>query len=311
MRNFDVNKVYLIDKKPAIYLYNYKAKEYDNIERYIFEYPNEKRKGIELDNEKVNDIIEYVDKKTGKIIIDSISFYNKIIIKQYRNKSSKIFSEYIDRFTDYDPDVRDDNNNIIPLEIPYRQIRKEINKDNYHLCTNATFTHDISIDYLEYDPSLNQWSLFNESEFNKFWDSIVPAFDDEFISPSGSCYKVINNIVYRKSDHWGYGIASCNWGLNRLTYPENYKSTLKSIAHCKISDFRINEDCNGRLIVTVNPEYIKYLKIHIERQNGIYKEFIKFVENNYIFKKNTVDMFEKFKNTDPCLRSKQRLSRII
>lgn len=41
----------------------------------------------------------------------------------------------------------------------------------------------------------------------------IAAINPDYVSDSGSRYWYTDNGVYRESDHWGKGVASCDWYL--------------------------------------------------------------------------------------------------
>lgn len=53
--------------------------------------------------------------------------------------------------------------------------------------------------------------FFNTSA--RFVEADTPDRDPDYESASGSRYWYTNDGVYRRSDHWGTGIASCSWQL--------------------------------------------------------------------------------------------------
>lgn len=65
--------------------------------------------------------------------------------------------------------------------------------------------------------------MFNE---NNFFESTAANFvscekpnrEADYISASGSAYWYTENGVVRGSNHWGEGVASCNWFLNGGAY---------------------------------------------------------------------------------------------
>lgn len=62
---------------------------------------------------------------------------------------------------------------------------KEVTEKDYFIATTGTF------------------QLSNKHEYNA-----IEA--DEYVSESGSRYKVQGEYLYRRSDHWG-GVATCLW----------------------------------------------------------------------------------------------------
>lgn len=96
---------------------------------------------------------------------------------------------------------------------------------------------------------------FNENNFFGGTTAVFtlceqPQSEPDFVSGSGSAYWYINGGVVRRADHWGYGIASCNWYLRELDM-SFYSSADLSVmldtfgeldvcAFCKFDSFRDN-----------------------------------------------------------------------
>jgi hypothetical protein len=113
---------------------------------------------------------------------------------------------------------------------------REITSDNFYLNTVAT------------------WSPVPESQ-DPFKDmTTIGEFQDKsnFLSPNGSAYIYTDQGVYRNSDHWGDGIASCDWYLpsfnGRLIKEKQFGKKLykgkPTTAFCKWKDFFPREDFN-------------------------------------------------------------------
>lgn len=88
--------------------------------------------------------------------------------------------------------------------------------------------------------------------FKDVTNSFENKFKADFISDSGSEYMYKDNGVYRKSDHWGWGIASCDWELdsgnygmehlyanNKELYLKVKKEKGEKIGFCKWDDFKL------------------------------------------------------------------------
>lgn len=88
----------------------------------------------------------------------------------------------------------------------------KFNKSNFFYSTNATFI-----------------------EQNK----VIKDFD--YKSNSGSKYKYTKDGVYRYSNHWGFGVATCNWLLNTGNYGlNNERFSPYKLGFCKWSNFSLN-----------------------------------------------------------------------
>ena len=65
---------------------------------------------------------------------------------------------------------------------------------------------------------INKDNFFESTACN--WKEVeTPAnFEADYISPSGSKYMYTEEGVYRVSDHWNCGVATCSWLLDGLCY---------------------------------------------------------------------------------------------
>lgn len=57
--------------------------------------------------------------------------------------------------------------------------------------------------------------------------------EPSYPSRRGSLYWYTNSGVYRKSDHWGYGIGTCDWLLDG----QSYDGIISRIGYCRWDDF--------------------------------------------------------------------------
>lgn len=72
-----------------------------------------------------------------------------------------------------------------------------------------------------------------------FWsESSEPERRPDYTSESGSKYWYTSLGVYRKSDHWGVGVSSCNWLIKDDGYYDLEIYENEIIAFCKWSDFK-------------------------------------------------------------------------
>lgn len=85
----------------------------------------------------------------------------------------------------------------------------KINKNNFFDFTTVNFTE---VEFLPKDAKLS------------------------FVSKSDSAYWYNQEGVYRESDHWGCGIATCNWFLNNRI--ENCGSYYPVIGFARWEDFK-------------------------------------------------------------------------
>ena len=64
---------------------------------------------------------------------------------------------------------------------------------------------------------MNRDTFYKET-FADFSKCVRPQSEPDYISNSGSAYWYSDGGVIRESDHWGYGVASCDWLLDGLGY---------------------------------------------------------------------------------------------
>lgn len=102
-------------------------------------------------------------------------------------------------------------------------------------------------------------------EAGNFFENTAAVFDlcekpnrePDYISASGSAYWYVDGGVVRCSDHWGWGVASCNWYLreldmswgsvaNFITLDINFGAEEVS-AFCKFDDFEFVSDAFSKL----------------------------------------------------------------
>lgn len=98
---------------------------------------------------------------------------------------------------------------------------------------------------------------FNE---NNFFDATAAVFSicatpdrtPDYVSVSGSAYWYENGGVVRNSDHWGYGVASCNWWVREMDMIHHESADAFALldafgadrvsAFCDFADFRDVDD---------------------------------------------------------------------
>ena len=110
-----------------------------------------------------------------------------------------------------------------------------ITSANYHLATTAI------------------WTIVSEVPANAIEGHCSLAEGGR----SNSCYWITDAGVYRASDHWGFGIASCAWHLNvavkgtttRKVEGDLIKTASIVLAFCAWEDFYAQED--SRKVATV------------------------------------------------------------
>lgn len=61
--------------------------------------------------------------------------------------------------------------------------------------------------------SLANWHSIEQVEF----DSLQLQGTHHHVSESGSVYFVVNDVVYRRSDHWNAAVAGCAWFIDGKT----------------------------------------------------------------------------------------------
>jgi hypothetical protein len=99
--------------------------------------------------------------------------------------------------------------------------------------TNNFGTFDIvQLVFTDVNPAgIADQSNFHECTLCNFKEVVGVDFKADFVSDSGSAYMYTDEGVYRQSDHWGYGIASCSWILDG-----NVQTGMK-VGFAKWSDF--------------------------------------------------------------------------
>lgn len=136
------------------------------------------------------------------------------------------------------------------------------------------------------------------SEMNYFENTLVmytetkkPKGDPDFESDSGSRYWYSKEGIVRGSDHWGNGVANCDWALKRkngkIIYGVSYKSpkTFKD----RLYGFAKWEDYlfKARLIEVNNKEVVTSFK------NTIGRDLIKVDGKKY--ERKVIETFEEYK----------------
>lgn len=99
--------------------------------------------------------------------------------------------------------------------------------------TNNFGTFDIvQLDFSDVKPAGTvDVTNFHECTLCDFTEVKGVDFKADFVSGSGSAYMYTDEGVYRQSDHWGYGIATCSWILDG-----NVQTGMK-VGFAKWSDF--------------------------------------------------------------------------
>jgi hypothetical protein len=112
----------------------------------------------------------------------------------------------------------------------------------------------------EYEENIdNTWDSLENAKFahinsvitrDNFYDSTAcdwkevkshPEGKPDYESDSGSKYWYTDNGVYRESDHWGFGVGSCDWTLNEnpeLSWRDNEKVR---VGYADFKDFKNTE----------------------------------------------------------------------
>jgi len=101
---------------------------------------------------------------------------------------------------------------------------------------------------------------FFENTITKFEECDRPKRKEDFKSDSGSRYWYSKKGVIRGSDHWGNGVANCDWALHlkngKTTYGVSFKAPKQfpeeTFGFCKWEDFVYK----AKLIEIDNQEYV-------------------------------------------------------
>jgi hypothetical protein len=137
----------------------------------------------------------------------------------------------------------------------------------------ATDLSNITLDNYFYDTFAN---------FTRIYKRELPKREPDYISDSGSEYWYEGNTVYRRADHWGRRIATCNWILSSSA------ERGWSQGYCKLTDFKRRNKYSlrnakagerfriGKTVLT----YKGGGNMYIEIRTGIFK---KQTEKFYVF----------------------------
>ena len=116
-----------------------------------------------------------------------------------------------------------------------------------------------------------------------FEETEKPDREPDFGSPSGSCYWYSPEGVVRKSDHWGNGVAKCNWAIKLKNGRTVYGTTSRDVkcykepkyGFARWDDFvhipRILE-INGQEVMTTFNNYIPRDKVVVDGK--VYKKVV-------------------------------------
>lgn len=134
--------------------------------------------------------------------------------------------------------------------IHFRDLYKNIDSTNYQLCTKT--------DFKEIQDTCG--NIFET------WGRLKHSFGDkvtyEYRSKSGSKYFIVDNNVYRLSNHWG-AVASCEWTLDGKG--ELMMSVMVSgdwqLGVANLNDFKVFRRKQDRKVdILLNPEWIEKMK---------------------------------------------------
>lgn len=111
----------------------------------------------------------------------------------------------------------------------------------------ASLTEPITRDNF-YDHTACNWNEVDDKLFVK----------PDYVSDSGSKYWYTDNGVYRMSNHWGFGVGSCDWTLNahpELSYRDEGSDRL---GYAEWKDFKHTDDKSfPQIVEMLTPEEYK------------------------------------------------------
>jgi len=86
---------------------------------------------------------------------------------------------------------------------------------DFQIIEKSSFDYRYLNDYETIPPTSR---TFDKNNFYKDTEAIFirskePNYPPDYVSDSGSKYWYMKDGVYRRSDHWGRNVASCNWYL--------------------------------------------------------------------------------------------------
>ncbi len=136
------------------------------------------------------------------------------------------------------------------------------------------------------------------TEKNFFENTIViynetkkPKGDPDFVSDSGSRYWYSKEGVTRGSNHWGDGVANCDWALKRkdgkmiygvsLKSPKNFNKELFGFAKWEDYIFK------AQLVTIGKKEYVRTFK------NAVGRELTKI--DKKVYERKFIEVFEEVK----------------
>jgi hypothetical protein len=138
------------------------------------------------------------------------------------------------------------------------------------------------------DKKINKDNFFEET-IASFTLTEKPKREPDYKSDSGSKYWYEGDYLIRESDHWGQGIASCDWFLNgEYSFARFGRYLGRPVAKTKWEDF-VSKD--GITFGEVNRIYISFAKKTTERDEER-KGNIKKAVNNPSFKISNAETTE-------------------
>ena len=141
-----------------------------------------------------------------------------------------------------------------PYQVNYREVFPKVDETNYYLATWAVFKK-IS-DTTDKDILQKQFNDLREKHGNYY----KSGYNSQYVIGDGG--------VYRLSDHWGRGVASCQWYLAYKAAPPidddnkglSVYNTL-AIGFCKFSDFKpVTRNHTGDLYKITSPDLLKVIQ---------------------------------------------------
>lgn len=121
----------------------------------------------------------------------------------------------------------------------------------------------------------------------------APNREPDYVSKSGSKYWYEDDGVYRQSNHWGEGVASCDWFINgNLTDYANFANTLEKdiVGFAKWNDFTNTAN------MTIGEQWDIFKNAEARLKDNSKSEEPKAVEKTSDMFTPSAELVEKFKN---------------
>lgn len=160
-------------------------------------------------------------------------YYDKVYYEKLKGASEKgkqlgprqqTYFNYVNKaLNEYNASIEEEANSIPPEDKASLALREAAyNSDNYKF------------------RKIDKDNFFNYTMVNFNQVKNAPDRDPDYVSKSGSKYWYEDDGVYRQANHWGEGVASCDWFINgNITDYANFANTLEKdiVGFAKWNDF--------------------------------------------------------------------------